>query len=84
MSSNEELAAQLAEAQIKIANLENEKKMKKQKQIEIKVSEKGCVQINGIRKFPITFYKNELEKIFDMKQELETLMNINKNDLKSK
>ena len=80
MANNEELKAQLAEAQLKIVQLENEK----QKHVEIKVSEKGCVQINGIRKFPITFYKNELEKIFNMKPELEHFMNINKNNLKSK
>ena len=84
MSSNEDLAAQLAEAQLKISQLELEKNTRKQKKVEIKVSEKGCVQINGIRKFPITFYKDELEKIFNMKPELENFMNINKNDLKSK
>ena len=84
MSNNEELAAKLAEAQLKIAQLESEKNAKKLKQIEIKVSEKGCVQINGIRKFPITFYRNELEKIFNMKPELENFMNVHSNDLKSK
>ena len=36
----------------------------------VKVSQKGCVQINGIRRFPITFYKNEWEQIFSMKDEI--------------
>lgn len=82
MPSNEELEAQLAEAKLQIAQLEINSKIKNQKKVEIKVSEKGCVQINGIRKFPITFYRNELETIFNMKQELETFMNVKKHDLK--
>ena len=80
MTNNEDILAQLADAQKKIAQLE----LEKQKKIVIKVSEKGCVQINGIRKFPITFYKNELETIFTMKPELENFMNVHSNDLKSK
>ena len=34
--------------------LQNEKE-KNEKQIVVKVSPKGCVQVNGIRKFPINF-----------------------------
>ena len=41
------------------------------KSIVVKVSQKGCVQLNGIRRFPITFYKNEWEQIFGMKDEIE-------------
>ena len=37
----------------------------------VKVSQKGCVQINGIRRFPVTFYKNEWKQIFAMKDEIE-------------
>ena len=84
MSNNDDLVAKLAEAQNKITKLENEINSKKQKKVEIKVSEKGCIQINGIRKFPITFYRNELETIFNIKHELENFINDNKNDLKSK
>ena len=40
------------------------------KNVVVKVSQKGCVQINGIRRFPITFYKNEWEQIFAMKDEI--------------
>jgi hypothetical protein len=48
------------------------------KRIVVKVSQKGCVQINGIRRFPITFYKNEWEQIFAMKDEI--LQFIGEND----
>ena len=40
------------------------------KNVVVKVSQKGCVQINGIRRFPIPFYKNEWEQIFAMKDEI--------------
>jgi hypothetical protein len=47
------------------------------KRIVVKVSQKGCVQINGIRRFPITFYKNEWEQIFSMKDEIERFIEEN-------
>ena len=47
------------------------------KAIVVKVSQKGCVQINGIRRFPITFYKNEWEQIFAMKDEIEKFIKDN-------
>lgn len=77
------LEQQLAEAQAKIKDLEL-KQSKSKKGIEIKVSEKGCVQINGIRKFPITFYKQEFEKIFEMKDEIEEFMKNNESKLSVK
>jgi hypothetical protein len=46
-------------------------KAKNKKNIVIKVSPKGCVQINGIRRFPLSFYKNEWEIIFGLKERIE-------------
>ena len=66
----------IAELEAQLASLQN------QKQVNIVVSQKGCVQINGIRKYPFTFYKNELEKIFSMKDELEEFVKINNSHLK--
>lgn len=40
-------------------------KMKNKKEMTLKVSEKGAVQINGLRRFPITLYKSEMNKILD-------------------
>ena len=52
----------IEEAQVRIAQLEAELQQSKTKQIQLKVSEKGCVQINGIRKFPFTFYQDEIKE----------------------
>ena len=49
----------------------------KKKKVNIVVSQKKCVQINGMRKFPITFYKNEWEQIFAMKDEIEQFIKDN-------
>ena len=46
----------------------------KEKKPEIKVSQKGAVQINNIRRFPVTFYKNEWEQIFGLVDELRTFI----------
>ena len=54
------------------------------KNIVIKVSPKGCVQINGIRKFPVTFYKNEWEQIFGLKAEIEQFIIDHDNELATK
>ena len=42
----------------------------KEKKLEIKVSKKGAVQVNNIRRFPVTFYKNELTQLFEIVDEL--------------
>ena len=63
------------------SQLESEKK-KNEKKIELKVSPKGCVQINGIRRFPITLYKEEITKILDMSDDIYEFIQNNENELK--
>ena len=54
-----------------LVRLVEAQRVQNKKKIVVKVSPKGCVQINGIRKFPVTFYKNEWEQIFGLKAEIE-------------
>ena len=63
--------------------LETERK-KTEKSIVVKVSPKGCVQVNGIRKFPISFYKNEWETIFSLQERIETFIVDNNEALATK
>jgi hypothetical protein len=63
--------------------LETERK-KTEKSIVIKVSPKGCVQVNGIRKFPISFYKNEWETIFSLQERIEAFIADNDEALATK
>ena len=73
--------------QQRIAELEAELaaiKRKQKREVEIKVSQKGCVQINGIRKFPFTFYKEEIEKILAMREDIEAFINSHVSQLSTK
>ena len=74
--SMQELKAQIAKLQ------EENQQLKKTKEMTLKVSEKGAVQINGIRRFPITLYRSELERIFSEKEEIESFIETHVSELK--
>lgn len=63
--------------------LQNEKE-KNGNQIVVKVSPKGCVQVNGIRKFPITFYKDEWATLFSLRERIESFITENEGALANK
>lgn len=75
----------------KIKRLELELQKEKEKNANVKtdraiclkVSTKGAVQINGIRRFPITLYKQEIEKILGMKDDIEEFIRTNGDQLSS-
>jgi len=71
--TKEELIAALASAE-----------EKSKKNIVVKVSPKGAVQINGIRRFPVTFYKDEWATILGMKDEIESFIRDHDRELASK
>jgi len=74
-------------AEERIAQLEAElaaEKTKNVKDVVVKVSAKGAVQLNGIRRFPVTFYANEFETIFAMKDEIEAVIESNRGRLATK
>ena len=74
--TNEELAAKLAEIQAlyKEEKRKNARAAMAEKKPEIKVSTKGAVQINNIRRFPVTFYKNEWEQILSLAEEIKAFI----------
>ena len=50
----------------------------------LKVSEKGGVSLYGIRRFPVTFYVDEWERILGMSEELRAFMAEHQGELKRK
>jgi uncharacterized protein YlxP (DUF503 family) len=48
-----------------LERLRLENKQLKAGKYSISISEKGCVALYGIRRFPITLYKNEWEELFE-------------------
>jgi len=68
---------ELERLKIELENTKKELEYAKNKDVKLKVSEKGAVQINNIRRFPITLYKKEIEIIFNMKSEIQTFIDEN-------
>lgn len=54
------------------------------KNVVVKVSPKGAVQLNGIRRFPVTFYKDEWATIFSMKDQIESFIVDHEGELATK
>ena len=80
MSSPDVQSQRIAELEAEIAAM----KANKNRSIELKVSQKGCVQINGIRKFPITFYKDEIRTILSMSDRIMQFIDENDAHLSAK
>ncbi len=68
--SEEDLKKRIAELE---GQLEEQKKTAK-KGIYLKVSAKGGVSLYGIRRFPITFYLEEWDKILGMSDEIRAFL----------
>jgi hypothetical protein len=68
--SEEDLKRQIAELK---AQLESEKASAK-RPITLQVSKKGGVSLYGIRRFPITFYLEEWNRILDMEGEIRKFL----------
>jgi hypothetical protein len=52
--------------------------------IRMKVSEKGAVSVYGMGRFPVTLYKEQWLKLFDMSDDIRAFIAANKAQLKSK
>ena len=83
MNNTSELERKILELRLENEMLKREKEkreLKKVKKVSLGTSEKGGVKIMGIRRFPITLYKTELEKILELQEEIFNY--IRENDLK--
>jgi hypothetical protein len=52
--------------------------------LRLQVSEKGGGSLYGIRRFPVTFYKDEWERILAMEPEIRAFMSEHAKELKTK
>ena len=60
-----------------LVNMQNWEKKRMEDKVYFKKSEKGGIQIMGIRRFPITLYRREIEMIFKNQNRIEEFMNKN-------
>ena len=65
-----------------LVNMQNWEKKRMEDKVYFKKSEKGGIQIMGIRRFPITLYRREIEMIFKNQNRIEEFMN--KNEINQK
>lgn len=71
--SKEELIARLTAAEAKA-----------ERKLSLKVSEKGGVQLNGLRRFPVTFYAQEWQAIEAQMPAIMAFITANKASLSTK
>jgi hypothetical protein len=78
--SDEDLKAELARLKA-----ENEAlKAKEKRGTYLRVSEKGGVSLYGMRRFPITFYREEWDRILGLSDEIRSFIAAHASELKTK
>lgn len=76
---------QAMQAELERLRAENEALRKRpQASTALKVSEKGAVSLYGIRRFPVTFYADEWQRILGMGDEIRAFIEKNRAALKPK
>ena len=78
--SDDEMKAELERLRAENAALKN----RTQRGVSLKVSEKGGVSVYGLGRFPITFYKEQWEKLLDMADDIRSFIHENDATLKKK
>ena len=76
-TTESELRAQLADLQRENAKL----KVKKERPIGLKVSEKGGVSMYGLGRFPVTLYKSQWLKLLERKDEVAAFIEAHDGEL---
>jgi len=78
-------------AEEKLARLEAENKVlreqmdqRKPGQLRLKVSEKGALSVYGLGRFPVTLYKEQWRRLFDIADEMKAFLKDNDHLLKGK
>jgi hypothetical protein len=82
---NDPASDESAEEELARLRSENEAlKADKKNAMRLQVSAKGGVSLYGIRRFPVTFYLEEWERILGMADEIRAFMSENQASLKRK
>ena len=80
MANDEDMKAELERLRA-----ENEAlKAKDRRGTYLRVSEKGGVSLYGMRRFPVTFYREEWERILGMGEEIRSFIREHSAELKTK
>jgi len=72
------------QAEIERLRSENESLKRPRGQVALKVSEKGALSVYGMGRFPVTLYREQWEKLLDMKDVILHFIQENDHLLKKK
>jgi len=73
------------QAELERLRAENESlKSRQNRELSLRVSQKGAVSLYGIRRFPVTFYADEWDKILGMQDQIRAFIRENEGELKRK
>ncbi len=78
--SEEELRKRISELESQL----DEQKQRARQGVYLKVAVKGGVSVYGIRRFPITFYLEEWNRILDMSDEIRAFLREHESELSKK
>ena len=78
--SEQDLKRQVEELQSQLAA----EKSKSKREIRLQVSAKGGVSLYGIRRFPVTFYQEEWDKILGMADDIRAFIAEHEGELTKK
>lgn len=71
--------------QAELARLKEENEtLKKGSVVTLKVSTKGGISIYGLQRFPVTLYKGQWAKVFQMQDEINSFIETNLDSLEDK
>ena len=77
---DEDLRAELERMRVENQAL----KARRQQEIRLQVSQKGAVSLYGLRRFPITLYADEWERILDLAGKVRAFIKENEGSLSRK
>lgn len=67
-----------------LEQLRADKKARDNRELTLKVSEKGAVSLYGLGRFPVTLYKEQWQKVFPFVDKIKSFIAENDSRLKSK
>ena len=59
-------------------------KKRSEKELSLKISQKGGVSVYGLGRFPVTLYKEQWEKLLDISEDIRAFIQENEPQLKTK
>ena len=72
------------EAEVARLRAENESLKQNKRSLRLQVSAKGAVSVYGLRRFPITFYKEEWNTLLGMAEEIKQFLAEHEGELTTK